>query len=50
MAWLNLTMPNQTAKNVLKAKKIEFPQMIFSPKTTNKISMYLLAPFILQNF
>ena len=29
MAWLNLTMPNQTVKNSLKAKKIKFPQMNF---------------------
>ena len=29
MAWLNLTMPNQTVKNSLKAKKIELPQMNF---------------------
>ena len=29
MAWLNLTMPNQTVKNSLKAKKIKLPQMIF---------------------
>ena len=43
-------MPNQTVKNVLKAKKIKLPQMIFfSRKTTDKIFMYLLAPFILQN-
>ena len=27
MAWLNLTMPNQTVKNGLKAKKIKLPQM-----------------------
>ena len=26
------------------------PKWIFPQKTTNKISMYLLAPFILQNF
>ena len=51
MPWLNLTMPNQTVKNALKAKKIKLPQMIFfSWKTTNKIFMYLLALFILQNF
>ena len=37
MAWLNLTMHNQTVKNGLKAKKIKLPQM------------NLLAPFILQN-
>ena len=43
-------MPNQIVKNGLKAKKIKLPQMIFfSQKTTNKIFMYLLAPFILQN-
>ena len=42
MAWLNLTMHNQAVKNGLKAKKIKLPQMIFY--------MYLLAPFILQNF
>ena len=29
MAWLNLTMPNQTVKNGLKAKKIKLPQIIF---------------------
>ena len=29
MTWLNLTMPNQTVKNSLKAKKIELPQMNF---------------------
>ena len=29
MAWLNLTMPNQTVKNGLKAKKIKLPQMNF---------------------
>ena len=28
-AWLNLTMPNQTVKNGLKAKKIKLPQMNF---------------------
>ena len=39
-------MPNQTVKNGVKAKKIKF----FSRKTTNKIFMYLLVPFILQNF
>ena len=50
VAWLNLTMPNQTVKNGLKAKKIKLPQMIFFlKKTTNKIFMYLLAPFILRN-
>ena len=29
MAWLNLTMLNQTVKNVRKAKKIKLPQMNF---------------------
>ena len=29
VAWLNLTMPNQTVKNSLKAKKIKLPQMNF---------------------
>ena len=29
MAWLNLTMPNQTVKNGLKAKKIKLLQMNF---------------------
>ena len=44
-------MPNQTVKNGLKAKKVKFPQMnFFAQKTTNKIFVYLLAPFILQNF
>ena len=44
-------MPNQTVKNGPKAKKIKLPQMnFFSQKTTNKIFMYLLAPFILKNF
>ena len=48
MAWLNKTMPNQTVKNGLKAKKIA-TNKFFSRKTTNEIFMYLLAPFILQN-
>ena len=44
-------MPNQTVKNSLKAKKIKLPKMIFfSRKITNQIFMYLIAPFILQNF
>ena len=44
-------MPNQTVRNGLKDKKIKLPQKnFFSQKTTNKIFMYLLAPFILQNF
>ena len=52
VAWLNLTMPNQTVKNGLKAKKIKLPQMsFFYQKTnTNNIFMYLLAPLVLQNF
>ena len=100
MAWLNLTMPNQTVKNSLKAKKIKLPQMnfflekqlikfsctywplsfckilkkflgliqsyedvpflgpkwsicpkqIFFWKIINIILIYLLAPFIVQNF
>ena len=29
MAWPNLTMPNQTEKSDLKAKKIKLPHMIF---------------------
>ena len=50
MAWLNLAMPNQIVKNDLKAKMIKLPQIIFvSRKTTKKIFMYLLSPFILQN-
>ena len=44
-------MTNQTVKNGLRTKKIKLPQMnSFSRKATNKIFMYLLAPFILQNF
>ena len=42
-------MSNQTVKNGYKAKKIKLPQMNFFSKS-NKISMYLLAPFILQIF
>ena len=46
-----MIMTNQTVKNGLRTKKIKLPQMnSFSRKTTNKIFMYLLAPFILQNF
>ena len=41
-------MPNQAVKNGLKSKNITLPQMIFFQKATNKISMYLSAPFILQ--
>ena len=44
-------MPNQTVKNNLKAKKIKLPQMnFFLEKTTDKIFLYLLGPFIPQNF
>ena len=51
MTWLNFDHLNQTIKNSLPAKKMKLPQMIFfSKKTTNKIFMHLLAPFILQNF
>ena len=50
MAWLNLIMPNQTVKNGLKSKNIKLPQMNFFSQKTIKIFMYLLAPFILQNF
>ena len=51
VALLNLTIPNQTVKNGQEDKQIKLPQMIFfSQKTTNKIFMNLLAPFILQNF
>ena len=43
-------MPNQTVKNGRKAEKFKLPPNdIFSRKTTNKISMRLLVPFILQN-
>ena len=39
MAWLNLTMPNQTVKNGLKAKKIKLPQMnLFLEKQLIKFS------------
>ena len=44
------TIPNQTPKNGVKAKRSNCPTWIFSQKTTNKIFMYLLAPFILQFF
>ena len=43
-------MPNQLVKSGLKAKKIKLPQTNFSQKITSKISLHLLAPFILQNF
>ena len=45
-----LTIPNQTVKNGVKAKRSNCPTWIFSQKTTNKTFMYLLAPFILQIF
>ena len=32
VGWLNLTMPNQTVRNDLKAKKMKLPQMIFLSK------------------
>ena len=36
VAWLNLTMPNETVKNGIKAKKIKLPQMnIFLEKLIN---------------
>ena len=38
-------MPNQTVK-----KDQITPNEFFSQKATNKIFMYLLAPFILQDF
>ena len=50
MACCNLTMPNQLVKSGLKAKKIKLPQTNFSRKIASKISLHLLAPFILQNF
>ena len=49
MAWLNLTMSNQTVKNGLEARS-NCPKWFFSPKTTNEIFMYLFAPFILEIF
>ena len=50
MAWLNLTMPNQTVKNGLKAKKIKLPQMNFFLKNKQwNCHVHLLAPFIMQN-
>ena len=42
-------MPNQRVKNGLNAKKIKSSQIKFFLKK-QKIFMYLLAPFILQNF
>ena len=60
MAWLNLTMPNQTVKNGLKAKKIKLPQMnFFLKKQLIKFSCTLLrmchfwaknGPFVLNKF
>ena len=51
VTWLNLTMSNQTVKNSLKAKKNGMaPNEFCSWKITNKIFMYLSAPFNLQNF
>ena len=40
-------MPNQTVKNDL--KRSNWPKWFFSWKATNKIFMYLWAPFIVQN-
>ena len=46
---LNLTMPNQTIETGIKAKKDQItPNEFFLLKITNKIFMFLLAPFILQ--
>ena len=54
MAWLNLTMPNQTVKNSLKAKKIKLLQMnFFLKKQLIKFScIYWLLSFwkILKKF
>ena len=60
MAWLNLTMSNQTVKNGLKAKKIKLPQMnFFLKKQLIKFSCTLLrmchfwaknGPFVLNKF
>ena len=44
VAWLISTMPNRTVKDQTA------PNDFFYRKTTNKIFMYLLALFILQNF
>ena len=46
VAWLNLTMPNQTVQNGLKAKKIKIK--IFLIQTIISF-IYLLAIFIVQN-
>ena len=49
MTWLNFNHVQSNSKKW--PKKIKLPQIsFFFGKTTNKISMYLLAPFILQNF
>ena len=49
MAWLNFDHAQSNSKKW--PKKIKLPQMtFFSWKTTNKIFMYLLAPFALQDF
>ena len=47
IAWLNLTMPNQTVKNSLKAKKIKLPQMNFFLKKQliNSSCTYWLLSF-----
>ena len=49
VAWLNFDHAQSNSKKW--PKKIKLPQMtFFSWKTTNKIFMYLLAPFALQDF
>ena len=51
MTWLNLSMPNKTVKIGLKTKKIKLPPMnFFLKKQLITFLMYMLAPFILQNF
>ena len=48
--WLNFDHPNQKVKNGLKAKKNKLLQMkFFLKKQLLKFSLYLLAPFTLQN-
>ena len=48
VAWLNFDHAQWNSKKC--PKNMKFPQMkFFLKKTTNKIFMYLLAPFILQN-
>ena len=55
MAWLNLTMPNSTVKNGLKAKKIKLPQIsfflefFFLKKFLEPIQSYEDVPFLAQN-